>query len=564
MGKITDQWLSFLALVCSVAGIAALFFLSQHIEPPLMKINQVKDNNIGDYVTVQGVVCRLRESKGNTFLTLCDNGEIDVPLFDAKADIEIGDFVRVTGTVSLYEKNLQIQIDSLNEVKVIKILWGICTNGRIETEKGALPIKGIHEGPCGLAEEEGMVLRPSSARTIGGVLEFSGRVSGVRRFEGFTIFSIFGMEDDFFTLDEIDVAQEISGMGLLCEKDSYEEIFVLRYERDEPETESIASVHNRPEGFPVQTRGTVVFLKQYAETTYMKLRDDSGHIFVSAPRTDEVSEGNVVEARGILKEGKIYCYEGRITVISTGQRRMKIEDINRDFLGETMYVSGDVRSVIVSEAFVSLTVKDKTASILVYFPEDVLENLENQGIEPRTLRIGDYVEIEGVLDEYRGQLEIIPESISIETGDFVLPVSLLSEHMGETVMVEGVVMTIDISSKGHVLISLKDETDSVDVVFFADAAQEMREIYSVKVGERIRVWGKIQLYEGDIEIVGEGFERIYSFVLSTRAMQSPTLRASSESCFPERCLRRWGISIWTPFSGALLTMFWRDSPLTNL
>jgi len=508
MGKLPDKWLSIVALACSVAGIAALFFLSQHIEPPLMKISQVKDNNMGDYVTVQGVVCKLREAKGNTFFTLCDNGQIDVPLFDAKADIEIGDFTRVKGTVSLYEKRLQIPPDSLNEVKVTHILWGNCTNGRIETEKGAFPINGLHEGPCGLDEEEGIILKPSSGRKMGGVIEFSGRVSRAKRFEGFTIFTIFGSEDDFFTPDEIDVAQEISGIGLFCEKDSYEEIFVLRDEKKEPETESIASVHNRPEGFPVQTKGTVVFLKQYAETTYMKLRDDSGYIFVSAPRTDEVSEGYIVEAGGILKEGKIYCYGGTVAIVSKGQRRMRMEDINRDFLGETMYVSGDVKSVVVSQDFVSLTVEDETASILVYFPENVLTNLETQGIEVRRIRIGDYVETQGVLDEYRGQLEIIPESLSIQVGDFAMPLSLLPEYMREMVMVEGVVVTVSISSKGHVFISLKDETDSVDIVFFADVAQKMREIYTVKAGERIRVWGKIQLYEGDVEIVGEGFERI--------------------------------------------------------
>jgi exonuclease VII large subunit len=59
--------------------------------------------------------------------------------------------------------------------------------------------------------------------------------------------------------------------------------------------------------------------------------------------------------------------------------------------------------------------------------------------------------------------------------------------MGKTVVIEGVVVAISISLKGHILISLKDEADSIDIIFFADAAQKVREIYFWKAGERIRV-----------------------------------------------------------------------------
>jgi hypothetical protein len=358
MGKVSENVLPLSAFFCSLVGILGLFYLAQNTEPSQIEISEISADCIGDYVSVEGIVCRLRESRGNQFITLCDGGEIDIPLFDQRLDMEIGDYASAAGTVSLYNKRLQVQVDNGSAVQVRHVIWGVCENGVMTTEKGTVPARATFDGPCGLVPETQRVFMPlPDGKGVGSLTMISGRVSRVRVMEGFTLFSLFGRTDTFYTHESVTFSSEMRGYGMLCEKDGYEEVFLLCHTDTPPQSESIASARLRGEGYPVCVEGTIVFLKQYADTVYLKVRDETGYLFAYIPMM-ALDEGYLVQLRGTLRGGKLQCFEEAL-VISREMGRTRIDSIPQDAYGEVVKVSGTVIDTYVGEGFVNLTLRTR-------------------------------------------------------------------------------------------------------------------------------------------------------------------------------------------------------------
>lgn len=111
-----------LLLALSAAGIAAIYFASERIEPMAVSVDGVAASGIdgplvGRLVRVDAAVCNIRKSKsGTVYWSVADDAEcggsvLTVPVFDKKLQalgVAKGDALRITGTVDEYEGDLEI------------------------------------------------------------------------------------------------------------------------------------------------------------------------------------------------------------------------------------------------------------------------------------------------------------------------------------------------------------------------------------------------------------------------------------------------------------------------
>jgi RecJ-like exonuclease len=84
-------------------------------------------------------------------------------------------------------------------------------------------------------------------------------------------------------------------------------------------------------------------------------------------------------------------------------KEFKISEITRDKLDERVKIKGDIIAIKETPGLYILTLKDKTSSIpIVIFKE-----------EPLSLEHGMLIEIQGIVIEYKGIIEIQAEEIKI-------------------------------------------------------------------------------------------------------------------------------------------------------
>jgi len=111
-----------LLLGLSVAGVAAIYFASERIEPLAVSVEGVAASGVdgplvGRLVRVDAAVCGIRKSKsGTVYWSVADDAEcagsvLTVPVFDKKLkalSVAKGDTIGIIGTVDDYEGELEI------------------------------------------------------------------------------------------------------------------------------------------------------------------------------------------------------------------------------------------------------------------------------------------------------------------------------------------------------------------------------------------------------------------------------------------------------------------------
>ena len=104
-----------ISIICSIIGLAVLFFLSTTIELKQTNINQINPEDEGKNVKICGNVSSKSISKTNhVFLKLRDNtGSIGIVIFNSTTDkvnmnFDKNSLICVVGSVDEYEKKLEV------------------------------------------------------------------------------------------------------------------------------------------------------------------------------------------------------------------------------------------------------------------------------------------------------------------------------------------------------------------------------------------------------------------------------------------------------------------------
>lgn len=100
-----------IALICSLIGVAALYFISENIEIKQTNIEKITFDDVDRNVKVKGVVNDLFENENVMIIDVIQPEEITVVLFkrnNKNISIGKGDNIEVIGKVDEYEGKLEI------------------------------------------------------------------------------------------------------------------------------------------------------------------------------------------------------------------------------------------------------------------------------------------------------------------------------------------------------------------------------------------------------------------------------------------------------------------------
>ena len=106
-----------LALICSLVGIIALFFISENMEIKEKNIDEINKDNIGEDVKIKGIVSKSADKGKIILLDIVQPETITIVLFkDHDFNISTGTKVEITGEIDEFNGKMEI---IGNEVKIL-------------------------------------------------------------------------------------------------------------------------------------------------------------------------------------------------------------------------------------------------------------------------------------------------------------------------------------------------------------------------------------------------------------------------------------------------------------
>lgn len=105
-----------LSVFFAVLGLSLVFASDHFFEPEQFEISEIDESMVGEVVQIKGEVVSYFQSGSNSFIDLKDSsGEIDLVEFDNDFDISEGDKVTAEGRVDLYEGDLQVIAERIED-----------------------------------------------------------------------------------------------------------------------------------------------------------------------------------------------------------------------------------------------------------------------------------------------------------------------------------------------------------------------------------------------------------------------------------------------------------------
>ncbi len=175
-----------------------------------------------------------------------------------------------------------------------------------------------------------------------------------------------------------------------------------------------------------------------------------------------------------------------------------ISQIDNDFVGLKTRISGRVIEVREhSEGHLFLKVKDSSGGVISV---PIFSNVRSKLDEK--IELLDNIEITGRVEEYKGELELLPggaESISY----FHTPPLELSNidntKIGSTVRVRGNIAEKETVGNGGLVIQLCQNNNNLPI-FIPSYILDGEDSPTLRVGDAVKFAGNVQLYEGELEL----------------------------------------------------------------
>ena len=96
-----------IAIICSLAGIFAIYLISENYDLDESSIGSIKEDQIGKDVKLKGVINSIFNGEKATIITITQPEEIKVML-QGNVSLNKGDYVEVIGEVDEYNGELEI------------------------------------------------------------------------------------------------------------------------------------------------------------------------------------------------------------------------------------------------------------------------------------------------------------------------------------------------------------------------------------------------------------------------------------------------------------------------
>lgn len=129
--ELNDEIIFKVALITALVGMIGMLVFASSIEPKEIKISEITRNNIGETVSVEGIVesVKMSSSGSSCFIELNDgSGKINVIVFESTltelkdAGNDLDDFknhkVKVIGSITEYKSSMELILANANSIKL--------------------------------------------------------------------------------------------------------------------------------------------------------------------------------------------------------------------------------------------------------------------------------------------------------------------------------------------------------------------------------------------------------------------------------------------------------------
>jgi len=337
---------------------------------------------VGSYVSLEGVVCRKFESKGNLFVSIKGDYEVEVPIFFGLKDSlekvpDLGDWISVNGILE------EVPQEYLREH------W----------PKLSLSVNEPHEIVVG--EVHHIFLEDAYEYCLfnaGRVLNLSGKIDLIENGEAFV-----GGVGITLTNDMM-IADEVVGKALIVENDHRLENIPIKLEVKSGKIAKIADIRSIGEAY--LAKGRIIDMRPYYSGLLMNISDGENSIEVYSKSIPEVFFGDEITARGIFKE-----YRGKDLLYVTGARdtdivnKGELDDLLDLTLGNRIKAHAVVREEILVGRHRILTLEVLGEELQCHLYQDEIENMERMGRSMALLSKGKEIVVYLEIIDYKGTLE---------------------------------------------------------------------------------------------------------------------------------------------------------------
>ncbi|KXA91687.1 hypothetical protein AKJ57_00320 [candidate division MSBL1 archaeon SCGC-AAA259A05] len=175
-----------------------------------------------------------------------------------------------------------------------------------------------------------------------------------------------------------------------------------------------------------------------------------------------------------------------------------ISQIDKDFVGLKVKISGQVLDLAKhAEGHLFLKVKDSSDGVISV---PIFAKI-NSKLEKR-IELLDNIQIKGIVEEYNGELEVLPEKAEsiqvIHSTPF--EISKINKKMtGELVKIQGTITRKKSVGKGSLLLKIKKNNGEIKV-YIPSNVSNSGNLASLHEGQLIRASGLIQTYKKELEL----------------------------------------------------------------
>ena len=178
--------------------------------------------------------------------------------------------------------------------------------------------------------------------------------------------------------------------------------------------------------------------------------------------------------------------------------------VSADQIGQQLTVEGQIVEATLFASGAKLYVDDGTGKVVLWIPQELYAQLTNAA----QLITGSTVRATGVVEEYNGEMEVVPQA----AGDVIVvaaappPVvtvtrisELSAENVGQTVTVQGQIVEVTPFSKGTKYL-LDDGSARITLLLWQNVLDTVPNKEGLVVGATVQATGKVDEFNGELEI----------------------------------------------------------------
>jgi len=535
----------------------------EYPDPRERLIGEIGIASVHQKVRIRGQLCAMRYPYEDlTILTVCDEtGEIDVVyttdlvrLTGALAPVEIGDLVELSGAVTLYREQPQISLDTAAALQVIpQIVKPRPTEDRrlplteissvLEGEVVAIDAQIVRAVPFAsgerfvLQEGDGQValvfwqnlydacpdreaLVPGAWISVRGAVKvYQGELEIVPERAGDVVFVEmrelprvpYCMISDLVP-EDVGKSCEIEGHIQAIHRfargvhwvvdDGTAKITVLLWQNV---LDGMVGEEAFEVGGQVRVRGEVAIYQGALELVpaapgdlvWLAPAPTPSPTTTAAP-TSTATDTPVVTATPTTAPVPTSTPTPAILIVSTG-------GVTEEHLGRDIVVEGTIVEITQFATGVKCYLDDGSGPVALWIPQEIFAQLAAQ----ETWTVGNVVRTRGIVEEYKEELEIVPQTAAetmVTAISTPLPLEIVRMadlglgHVGQRITVEGIIVTVEPFSQG-VKYLLDDGSGKVTLLLWQSVLDTLPGRERLAVGALIRASGKVNEYRGELEVV---------------------------------------------------------------